>query len=440
MKRMTYVDNEGNTTNVGYERKKPFLKFLLIINIVVPIIVIGFIIYTAVINKKCINVYDSIKKASLAYIKDQGDTPVTEGDDTEINIADLYAEQYLNSSSTDNVLCTGTVKITKYKKELVYTLDVRNCNKCSVNTKYGDWSALQINFPRNKAIVDVIPYYNYYDREINTTKWSKYYEDKDISDEVSKYGIRLPIDESLLPKIPKEATETNIEKEETYYYRYRDRSWKWYDIEGDYSQFSSERPEGYANMDKDSERYTEWTEYSLNYPVEKSYRTIEQVTGYKYYYENKNGKKIYYNSGKYTPESEVNKQKYNKRDEETQELFRYRDKQWRWYNGQKRKYSGYTSKPYQYTPIKDTETEILGKASSWSEKQYTDENTSEYRVEEKQIRTRYRKQYEILSLLVLKKPLERQAFEKKERMSIMEFDTREDKKLEVTYKFKYRKS
>ena len=440
MRRMTYVDGEGNATNVGLESKKPLLNALLVINILIPLILIGLIIYTVIINKKCINIYDTIKKSSLVYIKDQGEVPSIEGESTVVNIGDLYSEQYLNSSLTNDTLCSGTVKITKYKKDYIYTLDVRTCNKCSVDSKYKKWSTLQNNYPTNKAIVDVIPYYNYYDRELNITKWSNYYDNEELSDEISVYGIKLPIDETKLPEIPKEASLANIESSTTYYYRYRDRSWKWYDIEGNYSGFSSERPEGFAKKDEDSERETEWTEYSLDYPQEKSYRNIAQTTGYKFYYLNKKGQKIYYNNGKYTPREEVNTQKYNSNDEETAQLYRYKDKQWRWYNGQKRRYSGYSSKAYQYTPLKDKETERLGNPTSWSEKRNVDETTSEYRIEEKKLMTRFRKQYEILSLLVLKKPLEKEQFEKKEKTTLLEFSSREDKKLDVTYKFKYKKS
>lgn len=440
MKRMTYVDNEGNTTNINYERNKLLLRILLILNIVVPIIIIGLIIYKVTINKQCNKLYDIVKKASLVYIKDRGETPSVEGEYTTINISDLYSEQYLKSISTNNMLCTGTVKITKYKDEYIYTLDIKNCDKCSVDKKYKDWTDLQTNYPKNKSIIDTVAFYNYYDRELNTTRWSKYYDEEEISDEMSKYGIKIPLDESELPEIPEEGIETNIESEIIYYYRYRDRSWKWYDIEGDYSSFSSERPDGYANKDEESERYTDWTEYSLDYPEEKDYREIKQSTGYKFYYLNKNGEKIYYNNGKYTPSEEVSSEKYDMYDEKTTELYSYRDKQWRWYNGQKRDYSGYRSEPNQYATIKDRETEILGNPTQWSEKRFTDETTKDYRVEEKKLMTRFRRQYEILSLPMLKKPLKKDEFEIKEKTSLKEFASRDDKKIEVSYKFRYRKS
>ena len=38
------------------------------------------------------------------------------------------------------------------------------------------------------------------------------------------------------------------------------------------------------------------------------------------------------------------------------------------------------------------------------------------------------------------KPLEKEAFEEEEGTSILEFSSRDDKKLDVTYKFRYKKS
>ena len=352
----------------------------------------------------------------------------------------MYDDGYLSSTRTNNSLCSGSVKITKYKEDYVYTIDVRNCGKCSVNLKYGSWSAEQTSYPKGKAIVDVVPYYNYYERQVSTTKWSDYFDDEELQDEISEYGIKLPMDLEKLPKIPEDANTVNIESESIYYYRYRDRSWKWYDIEGDYSGFSSEQPAGFANKDEGSSIYTEWSEYSLDYPAEKDYRTIQQTTGYKYYYLNDAGKKIYYNSGKYSAKEDVNTEKYNKRDEETATLYRYRDKQWRWYNGTKRRYSSYSSDAPRNRPYKDRETETLGNPTSWSAESKVDTSNQEYRLEERKIMTRFRVQYETVSLKVLSKPLTRNEFEEKVKMSIPEFASNENYKLEVTYKFKYRKS
>ena len=54
--------------------------------------------------------------------------------------------------------------------------------------------------------------------------------------------------------------------------------------------------------------------------------------------------------------------------------------------------------------------------------------------------TRFRIKYDILSLKVLDEPLNRQDFEKKVKMTIPQFATNNNYKLEVTYKFRYRKS
>jgi len=53
--------------------------------------------------------------------------------------------------------------------------------------------------------------------------------------------------------------------------------------------------------------------------------------------------------------------------------------------------------------------------------------------------TKFRYVYEILSLPVLKKPVTLDKFEKKVDMTPSEFASLEEYKLEVTYKFRYRK-
>lgn len=440
MKRQTYVDEEGNTINRALENKRPLLNFFFIFGTILPIVIIIFIIVAAVQNNGCLKIYNELKKASLNYAKDAGTVPNLEGESVTIKINDLYDDKYITKGKTDNYRCSGSVKITKYKDKYVYTIDARSCGKCSVNLKYGAWSNEQSSYPSGKAIVDVIPYYNYYDRDVSTTKWSDYFDDDELQDEVSEYGIRLPMDMDEIPEVPTDANIINIESDSTYYYRYRDRMWKWYDIEGDYSEFSSEQPAGYANKDENSSRYTDWSEYSLNYPAEKDYRTIQQTTGYKFYYRNDDGKKIYYNSGKYSARADVNTDKYDKTEDDTATLYRYRDEQWRWYNGTKRKYSSLSSTAPRNRPYKDRDTETLGEPTAWKSESEVNASNQEYRVEERKIMTRFRTQYEMISLKVLNKPLPKKEFEEKVRMSIPEFASNENYKLEVTYKFKYRKS
>lgn len=440
MKRQTYVDKEGNTINPSLENKRPLLSFFFLFGTILPVIIIILIIIAVNQNNSCLKIYNTLKTASLNYAKDSGTVPSLEGESVTIKLNELYDGDYISSTNTNNTLCSGSIKITKYKDDYLYTVDARNCGKCSVNRKYGGWSKEQTTYPSGKAIVDVIPYYNYYKREVNITNWSDYFDEDELQDEISEYGIKLPMDLDKIPEIPAEAEIVNIENETKYNYRYRDRSWKWYDIEGEYSEFSSEQPDGFANKDEDSSRYTEWSDYSLNYPAEKEYRTIQRTTGYKFYYENSKGEKIYYNSGQYTARADVNTDKYNKTESDTATLYRYRDEQWRWYNGTKRRYSSYSSSAPRNRPYKDRDTETLGNPTSWSDESKVDATNQEYRLEERKTMTRFRTQYEITSLKVLNIPLTRDKFEEKVKMSIPEFASSEDYKLEVTYKFRYRKS
>ncbi|MBR3209799.1 MAG: hypothetical protein IKF82_05995 [Bacilli bacterium] len=91
MKRMTYVDNNGNTTDIAFESKKPILYVLLGLNIAIPIILIGLIIYRMSVNNTCTKVYENIKRATKAYSEELGEQPSIEGESTIINIGDLYS-------------------------------------------------------------------------------------------------------------------------------------------------------------------------------------------------------------------------------------------------------------------------------------------------------------------------------------------------------------
>lgn len=439
MKRPSYVDRSGNTIDHVFESKKTFLNIFFVVGTMVPLIIIGFIIYTMVENNKCSKIYDSIKSATLEYLKDEEKMPDYEGDSVTVNVDKLYSGEYLSSVNTDNFVCSGKVKATKYKSDIIYTLELNDCNSCSTNKRYGSWSG-EISYLPNKSIVDVIPYYNYYERQVSTTEWSKSYEEDEISNKESKYGVKMPKeeDDSGLPKVPTEGEIVEVQTLEIPMYRYKDKQWLWYDIVGDYSDFSAEQPEGYANRDDSTKIYSEWSDYSLDYPGKKDYREIRQATGYKYYYE-KDGKKVYANNGKYTASEDVDQSKYDKRESDTSTLYQYRDYLWRWYNGQKRKYSSYYAKKPNGYNYRDDDTVRETSYSSWSETSTVDASNAEYRIEETKILTKYRYVYEILSLPVLDNAVNRDRFEKLVDMTPFEFASLEEYKLEVTYKFKYRK-
>lgn len=440
MKRASYVDKFGNAIDQTFESKKTFLRLFFVIGTIVPLVIIGFIIYTMVENSKCLKIYDSIKSATLEYMKDNDKMPEYAGDSVTVNVDKLYSGKYLSSANTDNIVCSGKVKATKYKNDIVYTLDINNCNSCSTNKRYGAWSGEVSYFPSDKTIVDVIPYYNYYEREVLTTDWSRKYETEEISDKKSKYGVKMPLeeDDSGLPKIPTEGEIVEVQTFETPMYRYKDKQWMWYDIVGNYSDFSSEQPSGFANKDEHTRISTDWSEYSLDYPGDKDYRQIRQVTGYKYYYE-KDGKKVYANNGKYTAPDDVDETKYDKRDSDTSTLYTYSDSMWRWYNGQQRRYSSYSStQPHGYA-YRDDDTMTETSYTGWNEKSSVNAANSGYRTEDTKVLTQYRYVYEILSLPVLNKPVTRDKFIELVDMEPAEFASLEEYKLDVTYKFKYRK-
>lgn len=436
MKRNKYVDDNGETINYGFESKKPILTILFVIGTVVPLILVGFIIYTVICNNYCHNIYKKIETASYNYLKNTKKLPKYAGDNITVKMDDLYSHSYLNKVDTADKKVTGNVKVTKYKKEYIYTLNINNCGKCSIKTRYGKWSS-ETSLYKNKWIVDVIPYFNVYDRQVGMSQWSRMYDDDELEKKSSKYKVRLPKEEEL-PEIPEGSNIMDVETEEVTYYRYSDKSWKWYDIVGDYSDFYSERPNGFTNKDEDTLKYTEYTDYSLDYPEEYDYRTIKSQTGYKFYYIDDSGKKIYANSGKYAIEEDVDQSVYNERDDKSATMYSYSDKTWRWYNGQKRSYSSYKSlKPDGYN-YKDEDLYSLDDFSSWNVYSYLTEDSKSYRTEEEKVMTRFRIKYEILSLKVFNDALKKDEFENAMNKKIKNIRKDETYKLEVNYKFRYK--
>lgn len=437
MKRKGYVDSLGNPINHNFESKKPILYVCFLIGTIFPLVLIGFIIYTVIQNSGCDKVYDEVKLATLNYLKEEEKLPSIEGESVIVSVGKLYNEKYLSSFKTKNMTCSGNVKTTKYKNDYVYTLSLTNCNTCTTNSA-GDWSGEISYYPTNKSIVDVVPYYNYYERQVVSTDWTRYFEQEQLSDKKSKYGVNLPLDENELPEVPEEGNIVEIQKEEVYHYRYKDKEWKWYDITGNYSAFSSEQPEGFSNKDESTKIYTNWSEYSLNYPEEKSYREITQTVGYQFYYE-KDGKKIYANNKNYVAVDDVDQTKYDRRENSSVKMYHYRDAKWRWYNGQKRRYSSYSSiKPSGYN-YRDDDTLYETSYSSWDDKSRVTSSNAAYRVEEKKVMTKFRCVYEILSNPIFEKPVTKSVFVESVGMSVPEFAALDNYKIEVSYKFKYLK-
>ena len=430
--------NEDGTPYVKKEIDKK--KLMTIAGIILAVIFLVIIIVNLVItNKKkkaCNTMEETVISAAYKYASDKKILPVVGGQKVEVSSKDLIENDYLKQSDLvyDENTGSAVVTITKYKEDYIKSVEIKNCGYCT--ERYKKWGKETDKYDENKNVVDVIATYNYYDRSTYYTKYTDFIESSKVSTKKSKYGTYLPLDEDILPEIPSTGVIVTIEQQTKTYYSYRDKKWRYYKYQCDYSAFSSEQPRGYANKDTGTLQYTEWSKWSINYPDEKDYRTIKKDTGYRWYY--KDGKKkIYYNSGEYTPEQPS--EKYTEKEKKTVTMYSYRDKVWRWYNDCKRYYTGITSKKNSNYPYRDDETLTYTNWSSWKpESSITSENDY-YREEKTDTHSRYRIKYDIYSLIKLDEALSEEEFEKKMGKTLEEIAEDPTIALEITYKFKYKK-
>lgn len=413
----------------------------------IVIVLILYLIINSIIksshDKVCMPIENKVIDSSVKYAKENNLLPVNEGESVVVEIEDLLSSGVL--SKNDIILkenqCNGNVKITKYKDDYIKTIDLKNCNYCTTDKRYKKWSNESTREPSGKnMIVDVEAYYNYKTYEDYNSNWTKFFKSSLISTEESKeYKIKLPIDETVLPTIPEEAEILNIEKEDKNYYRHRDKKWKFYvDNGGNYTTtYFSEQPAGYANKDEDTLKLKEWSEWSLNYPDTKSYRTIKSAIGYKWYYLDKKEKK-YWNSGAYSVEQPS--EKYDTKDKGSSEkMYSYQDKTWLWYNGAKRKYSGYNSIMPKGYKLKDINMLNYSNWSNWKDVSYLNNANSSYREQEIDVYSRYRIHYRMNSYFKFEDHLNIKEFEKETQSSLTDFLKREKTTIDIIYKFKYRK-
>lgn len=435
MNREKYVEENGSVVNQNLKDKEYVKKLIIILGIILFIILFYFIARTISRNSECNKITNKIKQASIEYAEKNQILPKSNGDYITFDLDDLINNKFINKTdiTVNNLVAKSSIKITKVEKKHIVTLDLKNCDYCSTNSK--KWSGELNKEPKANA-VDVIAYYNYKKKSMNYTNWTNFIESKYINDKVDKkYNVRLPIQDNMLPIIPKDAKIQQIEVESKEYYRYRDKRWKYYDAPLNYTDyFSSEQPAGFTNYDPNTLTYTEWTEFSLNYPEKKSYRIIENKTAYKWYYMD-NGKKVYYNNGQYAVEPVGNKE-YIRDNKQSTTMYRYRDKQWRWYNGNRRRYSGYMSNPTKTYIYKDEGLFQYGGYSGWNETSKIDASNVSYREEEISTRYRYRIKYYVLSLSVFEKPVTKEELEQNLNQSIGDILKREDLVIDISYKYR----
>lgn len=399
--------------------------------IVLTIVITFFIIFFNVRNNKCLELESSIMDEAYKYAELNG-LPVVNGKSVTVNLGDLSEIKFKDK------IVWGTVKITKVNNDYVKTFNISNASYCNTSKRY-KMSKPTSKYPKGKSLVDVTTKYNFVDVSYNYTPWSDFIESSKINTKEDKtYKVLLPLDLKKLPKVSEAANILSWEVEEKEYYKYRDKKWKWYiNQNSEYSGFSSEQPSGYANKDRKTEIQAEQTEWSTNYPEEKSYRKISTQTGYKFYYEDENGNKVYYNEGKYVPRinDDELREKYNKKEKTTVLMYSYVDSMWKWYNGVERIYSGYTSLPnYQYK-YKDEDLMIYTNWSRFSTTSYLTNENMAYREQITDMHKRYRAYFSLESNLKLDNYVTLEELESKAGRTIEEMLN--DKYVKVLTKYEY---
>lgn len=442
------VHQFDNLTPIVKPDYNKYKKIGIILIIALVGIIIVWLIVSSIIksshNKVCTPIEDKVLEAAFDYAKENDILPKNIGANVTLKLSTLYSSNKLNQSeiSVKEKVCDGSVKITKYKDEYIKTINLTNCGYCTSDSRYGKWSKETTKKPNGKnMIIDVIAYYNYYTYEDYNSNWTNYLRSELINKEVSeKYNIALPKEQKNLPNIPDEAKILKIEKQDKNYYRYRDKKWKFYiDQGGNYTNyFASEATSGYPNRDDSTLKYTAWSDWSLNYPEVKNYRSIESSQGYKWYYL-KGKQKVYWNGGAYSVNQPSDKYDIKDKEQGSEKMYRYHDKTWRWYNGNKRKYSSYNSTaPKGYTNKDDDLTEYTN-WTTWSDKSHVNDLNRNYREQDVDVYSRYRIQYRMTSYMKLDDYLTLKEFEKETKLSLKEILEQEKTDIDVIYKFKYRK-
>lgn len=404
--------------------KKTILKILIII---FAILVIYFIISSIVNgnkNRNCNSLREQIIAKADAYVENNNLWPNLNGSAVTINLSDLGE----NITFKDKTI-SGSITYTKYNDSYVKTVIMDNADYCST----GNFGKEKDQYDDSKN-VKVNAYFNYVTVDSYNSRWSNWYPSEDISEELTD-GVLLPIDEDDLPNVPNNAVITEYVRETKTYYSYRDKKWRWYRNNIDYSDFSSERPAGYTNKDTSVKLTTEDSPWSLDYPTEYDYRHISSKTGYRWYYL-VDGEKVYWNNGEYSPDSPGDE--YKRDTEFSARMYSYYDDMWRWYNGDTRRiYSNSSStQPTGYN-YKDGETLTYTSWSRFTDTSSLNSSNSSYREERTDIYSRYLIKYDIYSYPILENNVTLSELEQKLGKTYEELSKDDSIKIEVTFKFQY---
>lgn len=440
MKQVGYVNESGKPiVRKQIDPKKASMAAGFILLTVMLIVFIFITVQKSNKNKTCNRIEDIYINEALSYAKEQNLLPTIETESITIHGDDLVSKGRISKSDVTlkENYCTATITITKYKEDYIKTVTLKNCGYCTTDERYGAYKE-STKLPKGNIQIELQPTFNYYETQDYYTKWTNYYTQDKVDTKKSKeYDVYPLKDEKLMPQVPDVGHIVKIIKEDKTYYKYRDRMWKFYKNPVDYSAYSSTQPSGYSTKDTATSRKTDWTEWSLNYPDTADYRSIKSSTGYRWYYKEK-GKKIYWNSGQFTPEQPG--EKYENKDKKKVTLYSYQDTQWRWYNGTtRRQYTSYASVAPRGYNYRDDENTTFGSYSMWYEESKKDETNSYYREEITEVRSRYRTLYQVYSLLKLNDYVTKDEFEKQVGKSYKEFAVTPNIKVDIKYTYKYRK-
>ena len=404
--------------------KKNLKGFLIIIFIILVLYFIIFSIINGTRKRTCNELRNDIIKQADIYFDQNNLLPNYNGEQNVINLNELD-----NSIIFKDYAVTGTITYTKYNDQIIKTLNISNAGYC--NTK--DFGKETDEYKEDKN-VEVVTYYNYSSVETYNSKWSNWYPSEDINTEETN-GVLLPIDEDKLPSIPKNAVVNEYVRETKTYYSYRDKKWRFYKNNIDYSDYSSTQPKGYQYKDTATLKKSESSDWSLNYPTTYDYRHITQKTGYRWYYlEEEN--KIYWNNGEYSVDSPG--ENYIKDNQNSALMYSYYDDTWRWYNGDtKRIYSSLSSTMPSGYKYKDETTLTYTNWSSFKDESSITADNKNYREEKTDTYSRYMIKYDIYSLPMLNDYVTKEELEDILGKSLQEINNDETLHLNVLFKFKY---
>lgn len=434
-----YVDEKG--VIIKPKDNKRILIFAgIVIGIILLLVIIVIIANNAAKAKACNNIESLISEAAVNYARDNEALPTLVTGPVSYTADELINNGYLSSVDYKykNDSCNGGVTITSVDGEPFTTVNVTDCGECSSDKRYGsNWTDESDKLNKKKRIAEVVTYYNYVTKDSYATAWTKY-----LTPTVLETKPIVNFNDKRLNVIPNEAKNIELDHEDLTYYRNRSKQWKFYkyDVKG-YSALSSKQPAGYTNKDDSTQVETEFTEWSLDAPsVEPGYRTIQKQVGYRWYLEDENKNKIYWNSGAYTPENpDTEDETYIKDKKDSATVWRYKDRMWRWYSGSRRDYGSYMIAPNKYYIYRDNEVTKYTGWSSFAPGSKKTEANSYYLEEQSEVRTRYRVKYDLYSFNKLDNSVLLENFESASGMSIKDVDESNDYVLVTTYKYKYRK-